>query len=164
MRDRRFGMPWEAIMSTTNSTTLTLHLLPQQSGFGYYPYSPLHRQYATQKTVQTIVEVARSFRFNEPGVVLLGVGDISFAKGGLMHPHHTHQHGTNADLRPLRSDGKPIPVTIHDPSYSRARTAILVASLLAHHNVKRILFNDSSIRGVHPFAGHDNHLHVEMRG
>lgn len=137
-------------------------LLPQVSGLGYYSYVSIDRQYGTPKTINTVREVAKTFVTKMPHV-LIGIGDISLAQGGRMSPHATHQHGTNVDIRPLRKDGKQSPVDITDPQYSRENTKILVASLSAHKNVKRILFNDTAIAGVYYLTGHNNHLHVEMK-
>jgi len=39
----------------------------------------------------------------------------------------------------------------------------LAFALMAHENVKKVLFNDLSIAGVHWCAGHNNHLHVIFR-
>jgi hypothetical protein len=153
------GVTWKKL---TAPAPLSLVQLPQAGGFGYYSYSPGNRQYGTSHAIQTLRDVADTFRLNTP-VMLIGIGDISFANGGHMDPHVTHQHGTNADIRPLRTDNKQLPVTITDATYSSEKTKILAQSLLAHKNVRRILFNDTTIPGVHFFAGHHNHMHVEMR-
>ncbi len=152
--------------------------LPQVSGFGYYSYSVGTRQYGTAQTIQALRDVAGTFRLNAlqqnsgPTSVGVGVGcteriiaigDISFQNGGHMDPHTTHQKGTNVDIRPLRKDKQQAPVSITDEAYSAEDTGLLVRCLLAHSNVRRILFNDTSIPGVHFFVGHHNHLHVEMR-
>jgi murein endopeptidase len=94
--------------------------------------------------------------------VLVGIGDISFASGGPMPPHSSHKDGRCIDIRPLRKDRRDVPVTIQDPAYDREATRALVASLRSHKNTKKILFNDTQIIGVTPWAGHDNHLHVIM--
>lgn len=150
------GLTWKKL------TAPSLVQLPQASGLGYYSYSPGTRQYGTVHTIQALRDVAATFRLNAPQL-LVEIGDISFEHGGPMDPHHAHQHGTNVDIRPLRKDNKLLPVTTTDPAYSRENTKILVKSLLGHRNVRRILFNDPTIHGVHPFPGHDNHLHIEMR-
>jgi murein endopeptidase len=139
-----------------------LVLLPQASGLGYYTYSAQDRQYGTEATIKAIQEVADTLRTSQPDVPI-GIGDISFAAGGSMRPHQSHRHGKDIDIRPLRTDGLQSPIKISDTAYSRARTELLVKTLLAHGNVKKILFNDRAIRGVRSFPGHDNHLHVEMK-
>ena len=136
--------------------------LPQMSGLGYYPYSTDDRQYGTSDTIDTILDVTKTFRLNMPDLQI-GVGDISFEKGGHMAPHSSHQHGQQVDIRPLRTDKLHLPCDFHDATYSREFTTLLAESFLVHRNVKRILFNDPLIKGVHPFVGHNNHLHVETR-
>jgi hypothetical protein len=137
-------------------------LLPQASGQGYYSYSPSNRQYGTHLTIQTILDLAKQQLFNLPKLPIQ-IGDISFQDGSNMPPHHAHRHGRNIDIRPFRKDGHLLPVTIFEAAYDRAMTELLVQNLLAHRNVQRILFNDTKIHGVHHFAGHDNHLHVETK-
>jgi len=132
------------------------------SGAGYYTYSPSSRQYATFPTIEVILDVGLEQSLNMPGAPI-GVGDMSFEHGGLMPPHHSHQHGRSIDIRPLRKDRHRSPTNIHLASYDQEATRLLVEALLAHRNVQRILFNDPKIKGVHFFAGHDNHLHVETK-
>lgn len=141
---------------------LGLVLLPQTSGNGYYSYEPAANQYGTSATIQAVLDVGRQWRQNQPGLPFW-VGDISLQGGGKMPGHNTHQHGTDVDLRPLRTDGRPLPVTIHDSAYSREQTELLVRAFLTHGNVKNVLFNDTSIPGVIQWPGHDNHLHVNMK-
>jgi hypothetical protein len=157
------GVTWKRLISTVGTTGRpTLMQLPQVCGNGYYSYEPANRQFGTASTIKALQEVAQTFRFNMPNVAI-GIGDISFALGGPMSPHQSHQHGTNADIRPFRKDAAQKPVTIADPQYDREMTRLLVESLLAHRNVKNILFNDTQIRGVHFYPGHHNHLHVTMK-
>jgi len=137
-------------------------LLPQASGNGYYPYSPMTRQYGSHDTVQSLVAVCRKFNEKYPDLKV-GVGDMSFVDGTVMSPHKTHRNGRNADIRPVRTDGKMLPVTIDDDAYSRERTKVLVELLRADTNLKSILFNDTEITGVTRWDGHDNHLHVSMK-
>lgn len=137
-------------------------LLPQVSGNGYYPYSANERQYGTAASVRTLVHVCQTFAQQFPGLKV-GVGDMSFANGAVMSPHKTHRNGRNADIRPIRTDGKAMPVTISDAEYSRERTKALVELLQSEANLKSILFNDAKIVGVTHWDGHDNHLHVSMK-
>jgi hypothetical protein len=137
-------------------------LLPQTRGRGYYSYSPAIRQYGTHLTIQTLLDLARQQLANLPKLPIQ-IGDISFHDGSYMSPHHAHRHGRNVDIRPFRKDAQLLAVTLRDTAYDRDMTELLVQILLAHRNVHRILFNDTTIRGVHCFPGHDNHLHVETR-
>jgi peptidoglycan hydrolase-like protein with peptidoglycan-binding domain len=136
--------------------------LPQKSGLGYYTYSNAMRQFGTDKAIKTVADIAERFG-GSLGDALLGIGDISFFDGAIMRPHHTHRDGREIDIRPLRKDKRSLPVTIFDPHYSRDLTKLLVEKLVAHRDVKGVLFNDSQIKGVKPWPGHDNHLHVHIQ-
>jgi penicillin-insensitive murein endopeptidase len=137
-------------------------LLPQVSRNGYYPYSSMDRQYSTSATVLALIRICQKFVKKYPDLQV-GIGDMSLAKGGEMQPHKTHRNGRNADIRPLRADGKMLPVTIRDAQYSRERTKTLVEIIRSDINFKSVLFNDSAIPGVTYWEGHDNHLHVSMK-
>lgn len=156
------GTTWKHLTAASSPVAATLIQLPQVCGNGYYSYEPGNRQYGTSATIRTLIEVARTFLFNMPDVEI-GIGDISFEKGGVMSPHASHQNGKNVDIRPLRKDKAHKPVTITDPQYDRELTRLLVESLRAHRNVKSILFNDTQIPGVQFYQGHHNHLHVNMK-
>jgi penicillin-insensitive murein DD-endopeptidase len=136
--------------------------LPQTTGQGFYRYSTGDRQWGTHDTIQTLLDLARQQLWNLPGLPI-EIGDISFQDGRHMPPHTAPLHGRNVDIRPFRKDKALLHVTIHDAQYDRAMTELLVQNLLAHRNVHRILFNDKTIKGVHYFHGHDNHLHVETK-
>jgi hypothetical protein len=122
----------------------------------------MDRQFGTVATVRTLVTVCRKFFDKFPGVKI-AIGDMSFANGARMSPHETHRTGRNADIRPVRVDGAMRPVSITDAEYSHERTAALVELLRAEHNLKSILFNDTTIPGVKHWKGHHNHLHVSMK-
>ncbi len=145
-----------------------LVMLPQMSGFGYYSYGSDNwneRQWGTQITIDTLLELARQFRWNNP-TLLLPIGDISFQFGGAMPPHGTHREGKHVDLRPLRKDGAQVPVTYTDTAnYDQDKTKLLIELFLSHQNVKNILFNDpviNALNHVSPWSGHDNHFHITM--
>jgi penicillin-insensitive murein DD-endopeptidase len=140
--------------------TVKFVLLPQVSGNGYYSYSSIDRQYGTQKTIDAIVDIGKSW-FQNQGY-LIGIGDMSFENGHVMTPHHSHRDGRCVDIRPLRLDHNGLPVNIASPDYDRNATSLLVSALIAHRNVGKILFNDAKAGKVTPWAGHDNHLHLHM--
>lgn len=143
-----------------NQTTPAFEMLPP-AGLGYYIFSPSTRQYGTHATIKMLLDIARQQNWNMPNLPI-GIGDISLKNGGSMTKHQAHRLGRNVDIRPFRKDGRRLPINIHDvESYDRDMTELLVQNLLAHRNVRKILFNDVSIHGVRFFAGHDNHLHVE---
>jgi hypothetical protein len=157
------GLTWKKLVGAPEvAGVIQLLQLPQVSGFGYYSYSPASRQFGTNAAISALQEIAFTFLPNLPAVQI-GIGDISLSQGGPMDPHHSHQKGRDADIRPLRKDQGLQPVTIVDPQYDRELTRLMVASFLSHENVRQILFNDSAIHGVTPWPGHDNHLHVSMK-
>jgi hypothetical protein len=127
---------------------------------GWYSYSSADRQFGTDVMIRVLLDVAATL--HRAGLQY-GVGDISFAQGGLMKPHTSHQKGRNADLRPIRNDASRGPTSIGDPTYSRENTLVLVRALQADASVTQILFNDTEIPGVRTWAGHHNHLHIQVR-
>lgn len=142
-------------------------LLPQidqeDSTAVYYSYSVKENQFGTPATINMLQEVAQSFHQARPDLSV-GIGDISLRDGAVMKPHRSHRNGRNIDIRPLRKDGLKRGVSFKESAnYDREATRVLVQILLAHPNIKRILFNDPRIEGVKPFAGHDNHLHIEAK-
>lgn len=92
-----------------------------------------------------------------------GVGNISLANGARFKPHESHRDGLQVDVRAIRRDGRELPCTRLDAQYDRLATAKLIELFVRHPSVKRVLFNDSTIPGVRPAAGHDNHFHAELR-
>ncbi|MCP5424134.1 MAG: hypothetical protein H6970_03595 [Gammaproteobacteria bacterium] len=150
-----------------------LQQLPQTLGRGYYSYSHgPQRQFGTPMAIKTLEQVAGIFftrmRYNEPAIPgnrpyrEIGIGDISFVKGGPIPPHGEHRWGTDVDIRPLRKDGQRAAVSIADGQYDREATRVLVEALLSHMNVVRVRFNDTKIKGVIWTPKHDNHLHVDL--
>lgn len=137
-------------------------LLPQAAPKGYYSYSSMDRQYGTPATVTALVRICEAFT-KKYSDLRIGIGDMSLANGAEMKPHKSHRTGLNADLRPLRKDGRKLPVAVADAEYSRERTSFLVEVIRADVNCRSILFNDSAIAGVAHWEDHDNHLHVSMK-
>jgi hypothetical protein len=137
-------------------------IAPDDPSAGYYHYSEARKQFGTPATIAQLQSVALSFQAVEPGL-LIAMGDISFRDGSAMPPHKSHTNGRNIDLRPMRKDGKKLPVTFTDPAYSQQRTQALVDAFLATGKIASILFNDPGIIGVKPFQGHHNHLHVTTK-
>jgi hypothetical protein len=151
------GAPAAPAGGPTGGTTLQ----PLGSaGRGWYPYSAAGRQYGTDTMVRVLLDVAATLY--RAGLEY-GIGDVSFAQGGAMPPHKTHTSGRHADLRPIRGDAAHGPTSIGDPTYSRENTRVLVEALQAQPAVTQILFNDSEIAGVRYWAGHHNHLHIQVR-
>lgn len=69
------------------------------------------------------------------------------------------------DVRPVRKDGREIPVTCDDTGqYDREATASLIALFRTFAPVEFILFNDLSIPFVRPAKRHSDHFHVALIG
>lgn len=121
-------------------------------------------QYGSASTILAILVVAAAWGRSNPGQPF-AVGDISYQGGGPFPGHASHRFGVDADLRPLRKDGRNLPVTHASPEYSRERTRELIRAIRAGADVRVILFNDPQLirEGLCvKFAGHDNHLHVSF--
>jgi hypothetical protein len=144
------------------SFTQLFQVDPLDDTAGYYTYSEARKQYGTPATILLLQEVAQTFHATIPEL-RVGIGDISLRDGAPMPPHTSHRNGRNTDIRPLRTDGQQIPVTITDDAYDREATRLLAQILLARPTVKKIFFNDPQIEGVIPLQGHHNHLHVETK-
>ncbi|EAW37817.1 penicillin-insensitive murein endopeptidase [Lyngbya sp. PCC 8106] len=133
------------------------------SGEGYECYGYRDKCYGHSEVIQAIISICSEWAklYKKPRI---GIGNISLTNGGPMEPHSSHQHGLDVDIAPIANTEEEIPLTWYDSKYSRDRTQQLVD--LIHNNtilgVKVILFNDPDIKGVEPWAGHDNHLHVSF--
>ena len=134
------------------------------SGSGFECYGPTEKRYGRSEVIQAINHVCTEWAKAFPTGPRIGVGNLSFAGGGVMPPHVSHQQGTDVDLAPIASTEEEIPLTWDHPKYSRQRTQQLV-DLIRNNpilGVRTILFNDPDVTGVEPWAGHDNHLHVSF--
>lgn len=156
------GLTWRHLVEKKLKVKPEALVLLPQNGKGYYTYSELKKQYGTPKCLKALQSICAQFstKFAD---IKVGIGDISLQGGGELLPHRSHKQGLNVDVRPLRKDKKNLPVTITEPNYSRPFTKVLVECVLADGNVKAILFNDTQIKGVRSWPGHDNHLHITMK-
>ena len=134
---------------------------PEQAG--YYTYgTPVGGlgQYAHPQMLTFIFQL--EFAWSSVDVRKFGVGNISLADGASFPPHRSHRSGLEADMRPIRKDGKHLPVRYTDPAYDRVATERLVDLIYSTGMARRVFFNDGSIARVSPLRGHDDHLHVEV--
>jgi penicillin-insensitive murein endopeptidase len=68
------------------------------------------------------------------------------------------------DVRAVRLDGAQDRVTrFQRDLYDQKATKRLIGIFLSHPLVRTDLFNDTSISGVRPWEGHDDHFHVDIR-
>lgn len=160
--DGRIDPTGRTLRTLSPLTRLPEILVPYRPGHGLYVYTKSGKLHGTPATIASVQKLAREIS-GSLGVEI-GVGDISLELGGKMPGHNSHRKGTDVDIRPLRADGKHLPVTINDAkSYSRDRTKKVVEALRKDPNLKVILFNDRNISGVKSYDGHDNHLHVRFK-
>jgi peptidoglycan hydrolase-like protein with peptidoglycan-binding domain len=133
-------------------------------GVGYSCYGPEQKRYGRSEVIKAVKHISESWGKRYPSGPRIGVGNLSLSNGGRMHPHVSHQTGVDVDLSPFVSTDEEIGVTWQDAKYSRSRTQELVNLILNNPilGVRVILFNDPKIKGVSPFSGHDNHLHVSF--
>jgi S1-C subfamily serine protease len=137
-----------------------------KSGTGYYSYAQFReKQFGLAQTIKAIERIALAWFQNHRTGPLIGVGNISKNGGGSVPPHSSHQTGLDVDFRLLRKDGARIGVTFRDPNYSLDRTQELVNTILRNSvlSVVLILCNDDKLKGVQPWPGHDDHLHVRFK-
>jgi len=136
-------------------------LLPGQ-GDGYVTYNrDGNDQFGTEDTVARMQRYLAQFS-RDTGTTV-EIGNMSRYRGGRHRPHASHKNGQQVDVRPLRHDGQTgRPLTFRDNAYSREATQALVDIIRADSPGVSILFNDSDVRDVRRFAGHDNHLHVSF--
>lgn len=168
---RRFGHFSETPGAAPAFPNVTAQL--PVSGPGYVSYyatdsrgrlddPPGYHRYAIPEVIAALQSIAAQWLRAHPRGPRLQIGDLSLRGGGPTPRHGAHQMGLEADIRPPRRDGQEAPATFRDPNYSRELTQELVNLIRGNPllRVRVILFNDTAVRGVQGYAGHDNHLHV----
>jgi len=143
-----------------------------EPGAGYYTYGTdkTHRpgtaanaQWGSPKTMRVIASVASRLG-NGRTYTPFGVGNISLQGGADFRPDHRgHIDGLGIDVRPARADRAQTGVSYQDNQYDREATQRLIDAFYGTGQVSKIFFNDPKVRGVQPFHGHDNHLHVQLK-
>ncbi|MGC1306583.1 MAG: penicillin-insensitive murein endopeptidase [Phormidesmis sp.] len=133
-------------------------------GTGYYCYGPLEKRYGLPEVVRAIAHICNQWQQVYPQGPRIGIGNISLQGGGFVPPHKSHQKGIDVDLRLVANINKEGGMTWRSPEYSKPRTQELVNLIRnnPHLNIRTILFNDPSIKGVSKWEGHDDHLHVSF--
>lgn len=135
------------------------------SGTGYYSYALFReKQFGLPETIKALEEIGKAWFQNHRTGPVIGIGNISKNGGGPVPPHSSHQTGLDVDFRLLRTDGARIGITFLDPNYSLNRTQDLINTILNNSvlSVQLILCNDNKLKGVQPWPGHDDHLHVRF--
>ncbi|MCU0540805.1 MAG: penicillin-insensitive murein endopeptidase [Oscillatoriaceae cyanobacterium Prado104] len=134
------------------------------AGSGFECYGVVEKRFGRLEVIQALRHVCSQWVQAFPNGPRIGIGNISFAEGGPMPPHVSHQQGVDVDIAPVANTDEEIPLTWDHPKYSRQRTQQLVDLLRSNPilDIRTILFNDPDIAGVEPWQGHDNHLHVSF--
>jgi len=141
---------------------------PEESG--YYTYGMMDNkpdrggyQYAHPIMMQAILRVALEWQAIDRRRI--GIGNISRADGFDDRDHGSHKNGLQVDIRPLRKDGREIPLVWTDKQhYDREATAKVIELFRLFSPVKFVLFNDTSIPFVKWAPKHDDHFHVALIG
>lgn len=145
-------------------------MLPQSPAeSGYYTYGLLYNkpdkgayQYAHPIMMTAILRVGLEWQTRDRR--RFGVGNISLPGGRKPTDHASHMDGLQVDIRPLRKDGREIPVRWWDSEYDLDATVKLIELFRTFAPVIKVLFNDARVPFVRPFPDHDNHLHIALRG
>jgi hypothetical protein len=143
------------------------------SGYGVYgtdlsgrPGTHANAQWGEPRTMQAIGAVT-GLLANGPTETPFEVGNISLEGGKSFKPDHNgHVDGLGIDVRPGRQQGtEPGPLDYRSPNYDRDATRRLIGAFQATGQVDKIYFNDPDIgiKGVTPWAGHNDHLHFQLK-
>ena len=141
-------------------------VLPR-SGEGFRSYANASRQFATAGVIGEMEASSRAWASR--GGSPVNIGEMSVNGGGDISGHQTHENGRNVDVRPMRSDGRSLPVSWRDAGYDRNATREYIRMMRERNPNARVLFNDPVLireglaqRGDRPDAPqhHDNHLHL----
>jgi murein endopeptidase len=142
-------------------------MLPQApEGAGYYVYGTPSQgagQYAHPAMMSMLLFVERQWLALDSRK--FGIGNISLAGGNEYAKHRSHKTGLEVDVRPLRKDGKRIPVYWQwADQYDQAATAKLIELFRTYPGVGKIYFNDPELHHLAlPLVHHDHHFHVELK-
>lgn len=143
-----------------------LHMLPQApEEASYYTYGTPSAglgQYAHPNMLSFLFNL--EFRWGRHDDRKLGFGNISLADSTYFEGHKSHRDGLDIDIRPVRKDGKHMPVEYQQAAYDRAATRRLVELIWQCGHVDYVYFNDLTVPRVVRKPFHDNHLHVRVRG
>lgn len=168
---RDVGLRWTGRVDARTWRVLAWHY--ERPSFGrasLCDYSTVNGPEANWATASVIAWLERAAAiFHRRTGLAIAVGDLSRRFGGRIPGHGTHGRGLEADLRPIRADGRHCAVGGNDwreRGYDRRNTRLLVRALrtAARNRVLFIAFNDPRLRdgkGRARYApGHNDHLHI----
>jgi len=138
-------------------------LIPE-SGVGFVTNNRTdNSHFATQVVHDLLIKIAgmwHELHSDHP----ISIGQISHKGGGSFEPsHHQHRNGVEADMRPIRKDGKNLPTDFLSPDYSRELTREFVKLLKSNARMHRVWFNDPQLIEeslTTLMAKHGDHLHL----
>jgi murein endopeptidase len=123
------------------------------------------RLYGTEQTVRTILSVIEAYRAAHPAAPRVVIGDISFAGGGPMDQHVSHQNGRDVDVYYPRHD-KALSAPTRTAQINRRLAQDLVDRFVAAGAQKIFVGYATGLRGpgdvVTPYPNHENHMHVRF--
>ena len=123
------------------------------------------RLYGNERTIRTILAVTKAYREAHPHAPSVVVGDISFAGGGVMDEHVSHQNGLDVDVYYPRRDGRLRAPTATDQIDRHLAQDLLDRFVAAGAQVVFVGYS-TGLRGaggvVVPYPNHENHMHVRF--
>ena len=150
-------------------------------GDAYFTWDPIRktspnrgwRRWGTDRLIRTTLRVARRYMRANAGAPRLTIGDLSRPRGGDFGPqygfigHASHQNGLDVDIYYPRRDRRERPPK--RPSQVDIRLSQKLVDLFVAAGAQKVFVGPSlGLRGprpvVVPLAGHDNHIHVRLRG
>jgi penicillin-insensitive murein endopeptidase len=138
-------------------------LIPE-SGVGFVTNNRTNNShFATQVVHDLLIKIAGLWHEMQPDHPI-SIGQLSHKGGGSFEPsHHQHRLGVEADVRPIRKDGKNLPTDHLSPDYSRDLTREFVKLLRSNARMHRVWFNDPQLieESLTTFMQkHGDHLHL----
>ena len=133
-------------------------------GYGYTTYISSYGRWGIPRLVNGLLTMARRWKNGYPGVRgrYLDYGDMNLQNGGYFPPHQTHQDGHCVDMLPIGTSGSAAGVVVGGWGYSTYYTQKLVNLQYSTWSISLFLHNNSRIRGVSWYPGHENHLHTRI--
>ena len=122
-------------------------------------------QFGQKSTIDAAVRVGTAWNEANPDHPF-SIGQISLKGGGEMPPHRSHRVGLDVDVRPMRTDGENLPVTITDPAYDRVATTAVISLWWEKAPVQSLFFNDPTViaAGLSQFVNnHHHHFPARLR-
>ncbi|RDH44055.1 penicillin-insensitive murein endopeptidase [Zooshikella ganghwensis] len=142
-------------VSSSRPKSKTSFIQMPAGGRGFYTYTSAKRAWGKPRLVYGLQRVAAAWKKEKPTWGEIGIGDISFQKGGFIRGHASHRKGIDVDIRLIRKDGLRQGSTIYKNSYSYKRSREFLNSYLQKYfKVNLVFFNDKNMFSMLPrYAG-----------